>query len=254
MWGYPSLTTTTTTTTTPCIHTNTIDNDGSSEVVCMDCGHVIDICFSASAISPIIHQPLKQNEVGIDFIENMCANQPWLTSITADSILYYKKILKDSRVKTVCRQDLAAFAIYRTARGAEYGILPRLVDTWLGSNAKQLLRLEQLFPNDVADDDPCFYLSGIGLTLGIGRRELVELRAILQHLNGNCFGKQPRTIAAASIFLFYVTKNPKKHWKHSLKHIAKSCNISPRSICRVLPFIRKELPDAFPAQSYDATI
>lgn len=197
-----------------CKHCNLLDDDASGDCVCTDCGLVLDrtyVCGGRQSVEKDVWLRCAQDTFGerpvdgdwFEFIRRVCANQPWLDDLAQDSVDYFVALLRDARTLTIRRQDLAAFAIYRTARGAGSAMLPKLAASALGSDAKQLLRLEQLFPDQVVADDAEFHLASVSADFDLTRRDLVEIRAqVLAKLNGECFGRQPRTVAAAAVFVY----------------------------------------------------
>ena len=238
--------------TDSCPHANPFDDDVSGDQICADCGLVLDRNYGGGdgggggawmreAEASFGERPVDGD--WFDFIKRICTNQPWLSGLSKESAHYFGKLVRDPRTQTVRRQDLAAFAVYRMARGAGCAMLPKLVASALGSDAKRLLRFERLFPDQVADDDASFYLSDLCACYGLTRRDLVEMESqVMKKLDGDCFGKQPRTIAAAALFL-YVTeiRRPTRlrlTHQDALARLSAADNISWRSVDKAVACIR----------------
>ena len=238
----------------------TLDDYTTGDIVCTKCGLVLDRTFGGGGelgISPCDTVKTCGGETESsfanrhvvdgdwsEFIRRVCTNHPWLDELVDDSVQYFSVLVKDDRVRTACRQDLAAFAIYKTARAAGCGMLPKLVASTLGSDAKHLLRLERIFDQHVSSDDACYYLAGMTADLGLSRKEFVQLESLVKKLDGKCFGKQPRTIAAAMIYLFKVYRHHQPKYLHRtlLGRLSKMTGVSVRSIVKAVSHIETVLP------------
>jgi hypothetical protein len=202
----------------------------------------VSFCYEDEEEEEEEEEVLSKSELrGTEFIKDICANHPWLSGVESDSIAYYRcRLLRDPRIRKYQRCDLATFAIYVQARKSGCGISPSSILNITGGDLSKLQKLENIFNNDVADDDPKFYIAELGIAYQLSGSDVAKLRKISDMLQGDCFGCYPRTIAAALLYLYIRSTNK---LKISLSSIARNCKLSPASIRAVLPTVCNTLPD-----------
>ena len=269
--------------TNQCLHTKVLNDDLEGNAVCTDCGLVLNSFFYSdenkidTLAAEFTQEPnivtTKTKKLHIEksttdliwteFILNTCANHPQLgkaANCPAQVISQYAKLVKDPRTKYYQRRDLAAYTIYIFSISEGSNLTLELLHSITGCDIKQVRKLEYLFEEEGVTENSLCHISQLCYLLHMtGKTEMI-LRSLLTKLDGNCFGKKPRTVAAALIYLYHNTEILNNSFKTSsgkycprkqLQIFAHQCQISAISIQKVLPQLRAALPqNTFPIAAY----
>jgi transcription initiation factor TFIIIB Brf1 subunit/transcription initiation factor TFIIB len=250
-----------------CQHEFTQEVEGS--VVCTSCSFVIEnhYVYPHTFQTCFPNDDSKQStsgEVWAEFLHNVIANNPNLGAsdeLYKNSSFMLRKLLKDPRLKPIQQRDVAAYCIYTCAASLGSDITAQQLTTLTGCNTKQIQKLEYMFQEDGVDENPLSHIGRLCYALNISGRGEMEITSLMKLLNGNSFGRRPRTIAIAMIFLYQTTRQldetglPIPCIKTNLNRLAKQCRVSPLSIQKALPNIRATLPqNAFPKDTYSTCL
>ena len=213
-----------------CLHKNSADNPEGTELVCCDCGLVIETIYTS-------HLPKWDGQGGQEKWNNqsakniasdICANSHIPHNVECYAIWYYEnRLLPESIGKRFSVNELIGFAIYESLNRFE---TPRPIsEIAYAANVetKRLFKIESRLLLEITPVSPLHYADRFCSLLEIPYIQQKNIEKLIeQNICFNMRTVEPKCLTAAAI---YVHCN--RDWKDrassiSMKRICEVCNVS----------------------------
>ena len=233
-----------------CQHLTVLNDSAEGTTICANCGLVLDIFYpqhdehASTTLEDnvlVTNSVKKPDKVWLEFIRDVCANNPIISGIVGDSLIKYRQLLGDQKLGRFPRKDLAAFAIYTAARHNGGSVSPLHMQSYSGCNMKNLHRLENLCDNTtmtVNEDVPVYYVGRVCSHLNLSGRDQMKLIRVMQQMCGECYGRKPYTVAVAIAYLYCIHYKLDDGGTLTVRSAAQLCNISHVSLKKILQLIK----------------
>lgn len=227
--------------TTTCKHGRTTDDEFAGDIICVECGLVLQRLLDISYASPakvIDPDKKKREEKFLDACDANMMNEG-LSKIANQR---FETFRKDAAAASFGDDELAAFSLYYAALEEGAGRPPAEISAYMHVDVSAVYRLEGIFQPPLQTVSPTSFLPRYCSQLGIGWQREKEIASFCKKVT-SLDGRDPRTIAAAAIFLHNEMVLPKSaaNPKVTRKGLADLFNISRSAIGSCILCLRKEL-------------
>jgi transcription initiation factor TFIIIB Brf1 subunit/transcription initiation factor TFIIB len=217
-----------------CSHKNTVEAEHEGDVVCTDCGLVVEPCFSFHASQKYFQDETDYYNVK-NFILDVCANAHIPKNICEYSYSYFKKSRRNFSPRKVSNNQLAAFSIYEALQLFE---VPRTVEEiqfFTGENVKKFALIESVNTLTNNRNDPTIFVDRFCNLLELEYFDSNLIKSIVCNMYG--MGNVKSNCLIATCIHLYCKE---KKRKILLKTICQICEVSATSVHRIVRQLDKK--------------
>lgn len=222
-----------------CEHTTKMDDECTGDVICLQCGLVLhrllDAAYDVTLSVAFDHVSWEREQQFRDVCDANLMNEG-LVQIAGR---HFRTFRKSEDGAKFADNEIAAYSLYYAALTEGAGRSAAEIAAYFHVACSALCRIEGIFPPPLTTLSPLSFLSRHCPELDIDWRQERKIGALCQRFE-DVDGRDPRTVAAASICLHYELMHQAS--KMSQKRVAKVFNISRSAICSCVRALREELP------------
>lgn len=221
-----------------CTHLRTIEDDHTSDVICLCCGLVLDklylyesnTFFTGECIPDVKFLKIKQ--FILDVCENMCINR----YISDLSFELFKKIYLLEKCSKINHEHLAAYAIYDVLNNENCPRTAQEISYFTNVPLKKIFQIESNILQDNNLSNPENFVERFCSLLNLKYADHKDVRVLMDEISKYVGNIKSACLVATAICIHI--KN--KQYDIKIKDVCKHCNVSPASIHRSLRVLREK--------------
>jgi transcription initiation factor TFIIIB Brf1 subunit/transcription initiation factor TFIIB len=212
-----------------CNHTKTINDDREGELICLDCGLVLEKIFENDSV--LVVTQMEQTNLKIrEFILDVCENACIQKNIAHGAFDYFTKISKKVAVSKFKDVHLASYAIYEMLNRFSSPRTAEEIEFYTGTPVNKLWVIQSHLNFTQTLNNPKDYIERFCSLLDLEFSHLKRVTTIVSELSKNVGCVKSNCLIAAAIRLYCnECKIPR-----TLKLICNICSISPASVHRLV--------------------
>ena len=215
-----------------CDHVNVIEDDIVSDLICTDCGLVLDRTYQTSRECHIAENYNEDIRISLS---NICNNAQINEGVVNDAMRIYQRIVQELSTSKFRRDDIIAFSLYEAVLRNEIGMSPHEVASHCNVCPKKLHTIEKILYKKSVYDPPTAYVERFAYFLNLEFSATSIIKGILLNMYG-MGGVRPQNLAAAVIYLYCSQNNLKK----TLREVCEVCNVSATSVGKIVSDLRRD--------------
>lgn len=224
-----------------CTHSNTVDDERVADVVCIDCGLVMERLLTLNAVSgkESLHVNRSCEEKWEQYFHDICdANMinDGTAKVAACEFRKMKRIGK-KKLRGFHDKSIAAYSMYVAALKEGAGRAPEEVSCLTGISTSTLCKMEGIFPTQPQLSNACNFLPRLSFFLDLEWR---DQQVILEWNNRLTVadGYRPKTVIATLILIYCIQQ---KRLDPTIKRISEVCGASTSAMKKLMPTLKEEL-------------
>lgn len=222
-----------------CQHLSQVDDYGTGDTICTECGLVLDRLLSPIEIKghPQIDRLKRQA-----FFDDICDSNMMNPGVAKRAMLEYETLVLRPAAAKIKEKKLKAYALYAATVKEGAARDPEEVAVYAEVDKSDLCKIETLFPLPLKLQKATRYLARFCYYHGITYKQQKEIEALYDVIT-TVDGYHAKTVTA-SLILLYCQEQQKYSglFTHVTgKSVADTCHVSTSAIDQCMRAIRKEL-------------